>query len=121
MLAGSENVWVDRKCRRTARTTRLTRLGHPPASHVAVAKPVSPLSKCSSEPLRCQLPSLEADMRRREFLGVLGGVAVAWPVVARAQQSEPMRRVGFLRVGPPPPAFIDGFRQGMRERGLIEG
>jgi putative tryptophan/tyrosine transport system substrate-binding protein len=60
-------------------------------------------------------------MRRREFLGVLGGVAVAWPVVARAQQSEPMRRVGFLRVGPPPPAFIDGFRQGMRERGLIEG
>src|SRR5437660_12509880 len=44
-----------------------TRLGHPPASHVAVAKPVSPLSKCSSEPLRCQLPSLEADMRRREF------------------------------------------------------
>jgi putative tryptophan/tyrosine transport system substrate-binding protein len=60
-------------------------------------------------------------MRRREFLGVLGGVAAAWPVVARAQQSEPMRRVGFLRVGPPPPAFIDGFRQGMRERGLIEG
>jgi putative ABC transport system substrate-binding protein len=60
-------------------------------------------------------------MRRREFLGVLGGVAAAWPVVARVQQSEPMRRVGFLRVGPPPPAFIDGFRQGMRERGLIEG
>ena len=59
-------------------------------------------------------------MRRREFLGVLGGVAAAWPVMARAQ-SEPMRRVGFLRVGPPPPAFIDGFRQGMRERGLIEG
>ena len=41
--------------------------------------------------------------------------------MARAQQSEPMRRVGFRRVGPPPPAFIDGFRQGMRERGLIEG
>src|SRR2546423_11976377 len=59
-------------------------------------------------------------MRRREFLGVLGGVATAWPVVARAQQSGPLRRVGFLRVGPPPPAFIDGFRQGMRERGLIE-
>ena len=59
-------------------------------------------------------------MRRREFIGLVGG-AVAWPVKARAQQSGPMRRVGFLRVGPPPPAFIDGFRQGMRERGLIEG
>src|SRR5260370_17713327 len=59
-------------------------------------------------------------MRRRGFIGLIGG-AVAWPVVARARQSEPMRRVGFLRVGPPPPAFIDGFRQGMRERGLIEG
>lgn len=59
-------------------------------------------------------------MRRREFIGLIGG-AVAWPIKARAQQSEPLRRVGFLRVGPPPPAFIDGFRQGMRERGLIEG
>ena len=59
-------------------------------------------------------------MGRREFIGLIGG-AVAWPIKARAQQSRPMRRVGFLRVGPPPPAFIDGFRQGMRERGLIEG
>src|SRR5258708_15532415 len=59
-------------------------------------------------------------MRRREFIGLIGGAA-AWPIRAGAQQSEPMRRVGFRRVGPPPPAFIDGFRQGMRERGLIEG
>src|SRR5258708_35121202 len=59
-------------------------------------------------------------MRRRELIGLIGG-AVAWPIKVRAQQSRPMRRVGFLRVGPPPPAFIDGFRQGMRERGLIEG
>src|SRR5258705_925786 len=59
-------------------------------------------------------------MRRREFIGLIGG-EVAWRIKARAQQSRPMRRVGFLRVGPPPPAFIDGFRQGMRERGLIEG
>jgi len=58
-------------------------------------------------------------MRRREFIGLIGG-ALAWPIKARAQQSRPMRRVGFLRVGPPPPGFIDGFRQGMRERGLIE-
>src|SRR5260370_34074483 len=59
-------------------------------------------------------------MKRRDCIALLGAAA-AWPFAARAQQSRPMRRVGFLRVGPPPPAFIDGFRQGMRERGLIEG
>ena len=32
-----------------------------------------------------------------------------------------MRRIGFLRVGEPPAAFIDGFRQGLREVGLVEG
>ena len=60
-------------------------------------------------------------MQRREFITLLGGAVVAWPIAARAEEAEKARRVGFLRVGPPPPAFIDGFRQGMRERGLIEG
>ena len=60
-------------------------------------------------------------MRRRKFIAILGGAATAWSLTVSAQQPKPMRRVGFLRVGPPPPAFIDGFRQGMRERGLIEG
>ena len=39
----------------------------------------------------------------------------------RAQQSGEVRRTGFLRVGPPPPAFIDRFRQGLYRLGLIEG
>jgi putative ABC transport system substrate-binding protein len=59
-------------------------------------------------------------MKRREFITLLGGAA-AWPVVCLAQEAKKVRRIGFLRVGPPPPAFIGNFRQGLRALGLVEG
>jgi hypothetical protein len=59
-------------------------------------------------------------MRRREFIVLFGCSVIAKPKAASAQQMKP-RQIGFLRVGPPPPTYIGGFRQGLQEDGLVEG
>ncbi len=64
-------------------------------------------------------------MRRREFLGVLGGTAIAWPLAARAQPGERVRRVGaliaFAEDDPETKERLTGFRQGLAKRGWVEG
>ena len=62
-------------------------------------------------------------MRRREFITILGGATVAWSVVARAQSTNNVRRVGILWPGASPPASprLESFREGLREAGFIEG
>jgi ABC-type uncharacterized transport system substrate-binding protein len=63
-------------------------------------------------------------MKRREFITLVGGAAVAWPVVARAQQPENPVRIGFLPVGSPSNSYdrslVEAFRLGLRELGVIE-
>jgi putative tryptophan/tyrosine transport system substrate-binding protein len=64
-------------------------------------------------------------MRRREFLTLLGGAAVAWPRAARAQQADRMRRVGVLESRAADDtegrARLAVFAQGLHELGWTEG
>jgi putative ABC transport system substrate-binding protein len=60
-------------------------------------------------------------MRRREFIKSIAGAAVAWPIYAHAQKAHAVKRIGFLRVGAPPPSFIDPLRRALNELGHIEG
>ncbi len=61
-------------------------------------------------------------LRRREFITLLGSAAVAWPLAARAQQpGRPV--VGFLSSRSPGESagVVAGFRQGLGESGFVEG
>jgi len=63
-------------------------------------------------------------MRRRDFIKVVAGSAAAWPLTARAQQAEHMRRIGVL-MGVADDAEglarVKGLQQGLQELGWIEG
>ena len=63
-------------------------------------------------------------MTRREFILLFGGIAAAWPLAGRAQQSDRKApRIGFLtrKTDASVSAQIDAFRQGLRDLGWVEG
>src|SRR5262249_51091291 len=60
-------------------------------------------------------------MRRREFIKLISGTAVAWPLAAHAQPVVPV--VGFLNSGSPAQfaRLAEAFRRGLSETGYVEG
>src|SRR5258708_27788899 len=56
-------------------------------------------------------------MRRWEFITLLGGMATAWPLGARAQRPRKFPFVGVLVSASPPHPFADAFRRGLRALG----
>jgi putative ABC transport system substrate-binding protein len=61
-------------------------------------------------------------MRRREFIALLSGAAtVLSSSVGRAQQTRKVNRIGFLRVGAPPPSFIGPLQTALKGLGYVEG
>ena len=62
-------------------------------------------------------------MRRREFIGLLGGAAATWPLAARAQQAGRIPRIGYLSPGSACGGFQsrdEAFRQALRDLGYVE-
>jgi putative ABC transport system substrate-binding protein len=61
-------------------------------------------------------------MRRREFMALIGGAAIGWPLAVLAQQ-PPLPVVGFLRSTPSKPFahLVTAFREGLKEAGFVEG
>jgi putative tryptophan/tyrosine transport system substrate-binding protein len=68
---------------------------------------------------------MSAQVRRREFITLLGGAAAAWPLAARAQQGERMRRIGVLVPSaaddPEFQARMTAFVQGLAQLGWVNG
>ena len=64
-------------------------------------------------------------MKRRDFITLLGGAGVAWPLAARAQQPERMRRIGVLMGWDENDSagrtYLSAFAQGLAELGWIDG
>ena len=59
-------------------------------------------------------------MGRRDFIGFVGG-AMAWPLIARAQEPTRLYRIFWVSTESQPDPFLDGFREGLRAQGYVEG
>jgi DNA invertase Pin-like site-specific DNA recombinase len=82
------------------------------------------LARARDEGTRLGRPPSRAGVKRRQFITLLGGAA-AWPIMARAQQTERMRRIGVLmgyaETDPAAQAQVAALRQELQKLGWDEG
>src|SRR5262249_47974634 len=85
--------------------------------------PISSIANpCCNRVIVGVVPALGETMRRRDFITVIAGSAVVWPLAARAQQpATPV--IGFLSVtfAGEQPHWLAAFRKGLGETGYVEG
>jgi putative ABC transport system substrate-binding protein len=64
-------------------------------------------------------------LRRRDLITLLGGAAAAWPLAARAQQGDRVRRIGVLMQSeesdPERQKYVKAFQEGLQELGWVDG
>src|SRR5262245_14779404 len=87
---------------------------------------VSAPSRGQSEPIRWLCPEPRGlFMRRRESIGLAGGAAAAWPLGARAQQRDRIRRIGvlmgFAETDEVWQAYLRVFRERLHDFGWVDG
>ena len=61
------------------------------------------------------------DMKRRDFITLLGGASVGWPLAARAQQAVPAVPLVYDATPSEATPFVAAFRRGLTEVGFVEG
>jgi putative tryptophan/tyrosine transport system substrate-binding protein len=63
-------------------------------------------------------------LKRRDFIALLGGAVATWPLAVGAQQAENPVRIGFLPIGSPSNTYdqslVEAFRRGLHEVGVVE-
>src|SRR5262249_22964889 len=101
----------------------------PPRPFIGVPLPGRELvgesvAQCIRSPRR-RGRAAKVEMKRREFITLIGGAAAAWPLAARVQQGGRMRRIGVLmnRVADDPEAQarLKALVQGLQQLGWVEG
>src|SRR5262245_17325127 len=85
-----------------------------------ITGPAPTLPMCASNALRLHSPSLEGDMRRRQFITLLGGAVISWPLATNAQQQR-IRRVAVLSVAVAPNSYDFELAHELAKLGYIEG